>query len=462
VPGECGSGPINYLLMEEELAKVYEEAGKKLRHGDVLLKEGLNGDTVGNGLIGISLNGKCLKTGCSNTSTGKGTNDVCCGQGRCCRMGSVVQCFCGDCPPPPERCSQFCTSYLSSNGKMAAGCTDENTCDECSNCIDLGNFQGTACAKKIGGAPCWCENGGCYSKCDKCGEDGACTTDCENCQTCYKTVKFCDSGAYSLECCYSACDLTTSYSTCRDSFKCPDPPGGGGDPCAGDCYGQTFCDEPVPPCPDGASCTDNGFISAGGKTCNIRTVCDKSNVPESCKECDCNCDNDCKDCEICDASGECVPDPNCCDPENEYLLYRRTYRRASSIMKSYSWGPLACDNDPPGYFSNGTPCRLKCGSSEGTDEVDAYVCFKRSEGVTVGTRPNNFVGYSNLGCCTESPGTTYFLKTKSGAEISGSAVTINGGSSASGGGQQNNCYFGGYHYFELVSSKCGTCPSAPA
>jgi hypothetical protein len=309
VPGECGSGPVNYLLMDEELAEVYEEAVNNLRPGDVLLKEGLNGGTVGNGLIGVSLNGKCLKTGCSGTSTSKGTNDVCCGQGRCCRMGSYVQCYCGNCPPPPERCSKFCTSYLAANGKPGVGCTDDNTCDECSYCADLGNFQGTACKKKIGGAPCWCENGGCSYQCDKCGDDGACTTDCENCQTCYTTYKYCDSGPVKLECCYSACDYSSGFSTCRDSYECPDPLGG--DPCAGSCYGQTFCDGPPPPCPDGASCTDNGSITAGGGTCYIRTVCDKSNVPESCKECDCNCDNDCPDCFVCSSGCACEPDPRC-------------------------------------------------------------------------------------------------------------------------------------------------------
>lgn len=309
VPGECGSGPVNYLLMDEELAEVYEKAVNNLRPGDVLLKEGLNGGTVGNGLIGVSLNGKCLKTGCSGTSTSKGTNDVCCGQGRCCRMGSYVQCYCGNCPPPPERCSKFCTSYLAANGKPGVGCTDDNTCDECSYCADLGNFQGTACKKKIGGAPCWCENGGCSYQCDKCGDDGACTTDCENCQTCYTTYKYCDSGPVKLECCYSACDYSSGFSTCRDSYECPDPLGG--DPCAGSCYGQTFCDGPPPPCPDGASCTDNGSITAGGGTCYIRTVCDKSNVPESCKECDCNCDNDCPDCFVCSSGCACEPDPRC-------------------------------------------------------------------------------------------------------------------------------------------------------
>jgi hypothetical protein len=36
-----------------------------------------------------------------------------------------------------------------------------------------------------------------------------------------------------------------------------------------------------------------------------------TNVPESCKECDCNCHNDCPSCQLCGADGTCYPDPNC-------------------------------------------------------------------------------------------------------------------------------------------------------
>ena len=383
MPGECGSGPINYLLMDEELAEVYKEAASNLRPGDVLLKEGLNGATVGNGLIGISLNGKCLKTGCSSIATGKGTNDVCCGQGRCCRMGVYVQCYCGSCPPPPERCSQFCTSYLAANGEPGVGCTDDNTCDECSQCIDLGGFNGTTCAKKIGGAPCWCENEGCSNKCDKCGDDGACTTDCENCQTCHTIYKYCDSGPVEIECCDSACDTTRGFDTCRDSYKCADPPGG--DPCKGDCYGETFCDGPQTPCPDGASCTDNGFVSAGGKTCTIRTVCDKTNVPPECKECDCHCDNDCGDCEICSAQGTCVSDPEC-DKEYRYTIKYNTrgmYEGVACCTGNTGSDLVFCGNFGREPDESCTDCKVA--TSCGDTFTNCLGCFSSDQTYTIVT-----------------------------------------------------------------------------
>jgi hypothetical protein len=195
----------------------------------------------------------------------------------------------------------------------------------------------------------------------------------------------------------------------------------------------------------------------------VEKVCDKSNVPDTCGECDCNCEDDCPDCQYCDTNGKCQPDPDCCDPEDEYLLYKRTYRRATTITQSWSWGPLACDNNPPGYFNNGSPCRLKCRTQEyGVEESSIYLCFKRSEGVTLKSIPANYSGYDNLGCCKESEGTQYYLVNKDGTYIANSSLVINGGSSASGGGQQNNCLAGGYHFFELVDSQCGTCPTAPS
>ena len=38
-------------------------------------------------------------------------------------------------------------------------------------------------------------------------------------------------------------------------------------------------------------------------------------LPPECEPCDCNCDNECGDCEICNAAGKCVRDnnPPCCD-----------------------------------------------------------------------------------------------------------------------------------------------------
>ncbi len=288
LPGQCGAGTASYLTMDKDLAKVYTEALKNLKPGDVLLRTALDGGSIGDGRIGISLNGKCLKTGCSGTSTSLGTNDACCGKGRCCRLGSVVQCFCGECPPPPQKCSQFCTSYLASNGTSASGCSETNTCDECSFCTDLGNFAGTTCIPKSGTGPCWCDgnSGNPCDSCSECQESGTCEFVRENC-----------------------------YPTPIPPINEPDPddPGDGSDPCAGSCGTITVCDgEPDPVCPPRHSCRQSGTIAVGARTCKLFEQCDKSDLPEECGFCDCNCNNDCPDCQICDSSsGVCTPDPIC-------------------------------------------------------------------------------------------------------------------------------------------------------
>lgn len=326
----CGAGPDRYLAAYEDFAEVYTNALKDLKAGDVLLTQGLNGDTVGNGLVGISLNGKCLKTGCTGTSTRLGGNDACCGQGRCCRLGASVQCFCGKCPEPPQNCSKFCTSYLAANGELAPGCTDDNTCDECSSCVDYGNFQGTGCKKKSGG-PCWCEDGGrsCSGACSKCEEDGLCRDSCENCQTCYTRLNYdCGCGTVDIECCYSACDGTKGFQTCVPDCDelCG---GGGGDPCAGSCRTVTTCTpESPPPCPPKSTCRTSGTIEAGGQTCTLTEICDKSDVPDSCGECDCNCDNDCPSCQTCNQStGKCQPDPGC---EGKHYLVKGVFKETTT------------------------------------------------------------------------------------------------------------------------------------
>lgn len=437
LPGECGSGTTSFLTMDKDLGAVYTKALQNLKVGDVLLKEGLNGGKVGNGAIGISLNGKCLKTGCSGTSTPRGTNDACCGAGRCCRMGSVVQCFCGDCPPPPQRCSQFCTSYLAANGSSLGGCSSENTCDECSFCTDLGNFAGTTCTPKSGTGPCWCDgsSGNRCDSCSECQESGACTFVRENC-----------------------------YPTPIPPINEPEDDDDV-DPCAGTCTTITVCDgEPDPPCPSKSSCRQSGDITVGSRNCRLFEQCDKSNVPPECEECDCNCENDCPDCQICNSAGKCVRDPACCaDDADPYVLYRRTTLRGSAVKQSWSWSTFGgCSNNPPGYFSNGQPCALKCGVQAASfTENTQYYCARQSEPITVESEDFMYTGYDRLGCCETNPGKRYWLK-KGGTIIPNSTVTIDGGTSSTGGGSQNNCFTGGYHFFEAVAIQCDQCPDPPS
>lgn len=173
---------------------------------------------------------------------------------------------------------------------------------------------------------------------------------------------------------------------------------------------------------------------------------------------DCNSNDECGDCEICDAAGECVPDPGCCNgDDNIYVKYKRTYKLFSSSIVSSSWGST-CDDNPPGYFDDGTPCVSKCRSSgEGSNQITREYCFKKSDKVEIGAAGNTFIGFPDLGCCETSPSTTYSLYVN-GSAIGGEDITINGGSTAFGGGQQNNCYSGGYHSFYATGAKCGTCP----
>jgi len=66
-------------------------------------------------------------------------------------------------------------------------------------------------------------------------------------------------------------------------------------------------------------------MEINGKTCYFYNTWVTDDIPSECKECDCNCNNDCGDCEICNAQGECVRDPNCCDSvEDQRVLYEVT------------------------------------------------------------------------------------------------------------------------------------------
>lgn len=433
--------------------------------------------------------GPCSSPGCGGAGGGGGNGyaEECCGT-RCCRIGGFgVQCYCGDCPPP-GRCQEYCDAFYKVNYRQAEGCSKPTICSECEYCSTIAPFA--LCRPYQSGGPCHCGgSNGCSGQCETCKEDGTCEYNCNNCTSCitlYNQLCNCLSGPryVTIRCCTSTCNENNlSFVKCREDgcnnpSVCPptDPPKS--DPCKGDCYTRTCCVEggppecdfppcvqppSCPPCPPNSSCRNLGYISAGDETCYIEEVCDKSNVPDSCGECDCNCQDDCPDCQYCDANGTCQPDPDCCDEEDEYLLYKRTWLRGATVTQSYSWGPLACDNNPPGYFSTGEPCRVKCRTKENeTEESSIYLCYQRSQGVRVESRPANFVGYDGLGCCKDNPGTEYYLVTKEGNRISNSSVYINGGSSASGGGLQNNCFNGGYHTFELVDTKCNSCPDEPS
>ena len=278
------------------------------------------GEDDGDDSCGGGGSGDCTKSICGDEGQSGGEN--CCGP-ECCRRpsgGGLIECKCGECPPPPVSCIQFCDGYLKANGVIFPNCSEPDTCDECSTCF---GSPVPACIPKVvnefGGAPCYCDTEAePPGECKKCGDSGLWQDDWDNCQTCYDVELGCFPCRAKGRCCFSGrpsaakqnqCE-TQVRNSCNEGCKKDDETP---DPCAGNCVGVTWCegDQPEPPCPPGSSCTNNGFISAGGKTCYIRTDCDKSGVPESCKECDCNCEDDCPDCKICDPSGECVDDPAC-------------------------------------------------------------------------------------------------------------------------------------------------------
>ena len=256
--------------------------------------------------------GKCLKTGCGDDGgRPDGGPDSCCGEEKCCRFDlyGIVQCFCGNCPEPASSCDQWCNDYLAANGEQGPNCSSENTCDECEDCRSK-EGGGNSCQPKTSGAPCFCEGSGnecSKDDCEACRKDGVCEEDCETCERCYETEVQCSCGIVKKTCCFSACDQTKGYPECRASIDCskhcPKEPA---ESCEVKCTGVQWCDgeQPEPPCPKGYTCTNNGTITVGDRTCNIRTDCG-SPVNNSAAKLDCNCDLDCSGCLSC-VSGICL------------------------------------------------------------------------------------------------------------------------------------------------------------
>lgn len=276
--------------------------------------------------------------GCQSTPTcGDGAalpGSDCCGT-RCCRFGSAsspspgVNCFCGECPELPG-CNDFCASYLAANGEAGAGCTEGdngNSCDSCTFC------DGGVCVP-LADAPCYCgdgSSGGCGPT-QACNSDstspnfGECedSDDCQSCVTiqniacpCGKIIpgfSICDkcgtdinelkakAQAEQKRRCNVACSPTGDED---DDDKCV--------PTAG--VTTNYCCLPgdencvvIPPCPEGT--VQVGLIeSESGFGC--RQCQSYGTLPDECEPCDCNCDDDCPDCEFCNAQGFCETDPQC-------------------------------------------------------------------------------------------------------------------------------------------------------
>lgn len=289
----------------------------------------------------------CRKSGCGPD---RFNASDCCGEERCCRYsangaGVTVGCSCGPCEDPSNKCNSFCSNFRAANGVLSPGCDNQKICDECSDCVSTpGGPPGTSCQPKlIGTSPCQCEESSCGAQCDRCDSDGICRTDCDKCVVPYPTYARCACGDFRTTSYVNACGERWAEAV-DCSQLCQDEP----DECEGACTSVSWCGgQSAPPCPTGSVCSVTGTVSAGGKTCYLRTDCNKLNVPEKCKECDCNCEDDCPDCKICDASGKCVDDPLCEEARYRVLLQNHFAGALICASRCYtdSWfgKPDTCD-----------------------------------------------------------------------------------------------------------------------
>jgi hypothetical protein len=395
--------------------------------------------------------GPSAPVGCTVTTCGEdydagayGIDSDCCGE-RCCRfyslglsLGLGVQCYCGKCPGwTGDRCSansdcasgvcengfckdakpcvKYCDEYYATHGSEGEGCSDTH-CDECEECAGTYDNGGNYCTGKAS-PPCHC-NPESVPDCSYCAADG--TIIPGECLTCCQIDNLdCGCGiAVSARSCHprdnysgpSPCNLARAAAEAECEKQCGGP--GAVDECAGVCQSTTVCvdgaqcSNPDGPgaAADGVNRTVTGCIEAGGKTCWLVDDCDVSNVPEKCKGCDCNCNNDCPECQICGADGKCAPDPNCCpggktkcgttccadnascyqptigvenysccaSPANVQPVYRNTYDTgdggAGSVVDTI--GPIRWSTSPSCINCNGTNVLCSSGAARPQAQIE--------------------------------------------------------------------------------------------
>jgi len=309
----------------------------------------------------------CTVTGCKLGECGGGLDGDCPQGERSCRYDAfgTVNCFCG--PPVYTGCSTFCTSYFSSTGEEAEGCSGL-ACDECSYCDEIFVSASGTCRPLESGGPCHCKND-LIPDCYKCDENGSTVPDLDNCQECV-TITNVDCGCGTVitntTCCQPlGTDGLTITNKCQDLIDqdCAKACEEQVDPCkgicevvSGDCGGTDDFGNPVGDCGSnsddlnglplppvnqpGQRNTTLGYIEVPGQTPRlIWERCDVSELPEECALCDCNCNNDCPNCQLCGADGKCYPDPAC-----EYSYF---YEIAWSIWRyresACNYAALGCD-----------------------------------------------------------------------------------------------------------------------
>jgi hypothetical protein len=308
--------------------------------------------------------GPKTKNECSSSRPGPGDClDSGCGSGpKCCRQNANgdIDCYCGDCESNESGiCSIYCDTTYKLFGTVWSGCgkpggvglCDGNICDECSECEYPFGGGNPKCEKYEDGdpiSPCWCS--GCNEPCERCNTDpdssqfGDCYVDGNNCYSCCSVTN--------PECtCGPLTELGGSITACSPYYgeacaeklqkkinalcekKCATEP----DPCAP--TGSTkYCVQgsaPIDPstnpegpagytCPEGKRCKYTGYLEGNGKTCYLFSTWVIDEIPEDCEKCDCNCNDDCPDCKLCGADGECYDDPDCNVNVDIYLDYEFT------------------------------------------------------------------------------------------------------------------------------------------
>lgn len=168
----------------------------------------------------------------------------------------------GDATPCNNRCQERTEA-----GVAGEECDGVPICKDCEQC----NSKGRCEKFEPGTGPCWCENGedclGC-EKCDK--EDGGCVPALEQCQECCTTFVDCPCGeSIQGTCCYP---LELGSKTFDFT-------------CINKCRVSLF------------------------EQCRLPEDCD----PPGPEPCDCNCEEDCPECYICNEAGKCEPseEPEC-------------------------------------------------------------------------------------------------------------------------------------------------------
>jgi len=336
--------------------------------------------------------GACQQTANCGDTDGKD----CCGT-RCCSFGSAsssrpgVHCWCSDCPPWPT-CSDFCEAYLKANGEPGPGCSegvDGNSCDACNYC------QSGQCRPTTFSPPCWCEGSECNAgNCEKCQKEsdkadfGECVFDGSNCKQC-ATIRNhlcpCNRILPDITVCKAYVEgglppinLPQQEAARRCEEECAKP-----DPCEPKCSSVTRCTDTgtgVAACLEGE--TQTGTLQAGGETCVFCQKCNTEDLPESCKDCDCNCHDDCPDCQLCGADGTCQPDPKCGNGITVWKIDARDYEYTLLTCAQTGQGGINCANASAGPYilSNaGTQVSSPCAPLPhtlhfiGTDE-QSYDC----------------------------------------------------------------------------------------